>query len=147
VLKLTLISSSANCSVTPTSTVRTAQVKYKVKVEVYNSNGARVEDQEFTQDSPDSTLQGLLNTQVAPGPVRLSNYVKTWSLGTNATPTTTATPKTTASASLAGALTLVTQPVRTVEPFTTDTATYTQDESSSISVALGAVNCLTKDAR
>ena len=57
------------------------------------------------------------------------------------------TPKTTASASLAGALTLVTQPVRTVEPFTTDTATYTQDESSSISVALGAANCLTKDAR
>ncbi len=147
VLKLTLISSMANCSVTPTSTVRTAEAKYKVKVEAYNSTGAKVVDQEFTQASADSTLQGLLNTQVAPGPVKLSNYVKTWSLGTNTTPTTASTPKTTASASLAGALTLVTQPVRTFEPFTTETATYTQDESSSISVALGAANCLTKDAR
>jgi hypothetical protein len=147
VLKLTLISSMANCSVTPSSNLRTAEATYRIKVEAYNSNGDKVAAQDLTQASADSTLQGLLNTQVAPGPVRISNYVKTWSLGTNGTPTTASTPKTTASASLAGALTLVTQPVRTVEPFTTNTASYTPDESSSVSVALGAATGLTKDVR
>jgi hypothetical protein len=37
--------------------------------------------------------------------------------------------------------------VRNLEPYTTDTATYTPDPASSVSLTLGAASCQAKDAR
>lgn len=141
VLRLTLEYSNLRCSVTPTANTRSATASFRLKVEVAGRNGTVTKT--LTETSPDSDLQGLLTTQISASRT-LADYVKSWSLGTRSMSTSL---RTTASASVPGVLSLVTNPVRNLEPYTTDTATYTPDPASSVSLTLGAASCLTKDAR
>ena len=53
----------------------------------------------------------------------------------------------TSAAVAVAALTLVTAPVRNVEAYTTDTAPYTPDPASAVSLTLGTGTCLGVDAR
>lgn len=141
VLKLTLEYSTLRCSVTPTTNTRSASISFRVKVEIAGRNG--LVTRTLTEASPNSDLQGLLTTPIS-ATRTLGDYVKSWSLGTRSTSTTL---RTTASASVPGVLSLVTTPVRNLEPYTTDTATYTPDPASSVSLTLGAASCQAKDAR
>jgi hypothetical protein len=144
VLKLTLDYATLGCAVNTVAgtRTRTASGTYRLKVDVTNASGNTV-SKTFTETSSDSELQSLLTTQVASNRT-LGDYVKSWSLGT---PSKSTSVTTTASASLPAVLTLVTKPIRNVEPYTTDAATYTADDASGVTVTVGSANCLTMDAR
>jgi hypothetical protein len=146
VLKLTLTYATLSCGVNTASNIRTptASASYKVQVDVAGANGNV--SKTLTETSSNSELQGLLSTPISNGRT-LADYVKTWTLGSVAKSTAV---NTTARASLPSVLSLVSQPMRTVQPYSTDpttTTTYTADDASGVTVTLGSASCLTMDAR
>jgi len=145
VLRLTLTSAAARCTVNKVA-AEVATSNYVLSVQYADPNAgpgaspagysAPIVISRASNSASVGNLPNLNTTSVAPGRV-LGDYIDAWSL---ATPSVSITP-TTASASVPGALTLISRPLR-------DRADGPGlDPASTVSLTLGSVGCSAEDAR
>lgn len=143
VLRLTLTSAEARCTVNrpPASTARAS---FQLTLDYAKPLGG-YESIVISRSTAGASVGNLppLSTQVSLNPLRtLGDYIDSWALSA---PTASSTG-TTANASLPGALTLVSNPLRNLVS-TDPLAVLQADPASVFSLALGAVSCDAEDAR